>query len=95
MNKLVRTEELFSSVPYYLTDLFSRCEYPWEMLPKIKGYVQALIRQGIPGFREIAPGVMVGEDVKIHHSATIEGPTIIGSGSEVRPGAYLRGCNIF
>ncbi len=92
LHKEVKTNELFDCRNSYLYVLFASCEYPWEMLPKIKGYVQALIRQGIPGFREIAPGVMVGEGVKIHHSATIEGPTIIGPGSEVRPGAYLRGC---
>ena len=34
---------------------------------------------------------MVGQNVKIYPTATIEGPTVIGSFSEVRPGAFIRG----
>ena len=35
--------------------------------------------------------VLVGENVKIYPTATIEAPAIIGSGTEVRPGAFIRG----
>ncbi|MBQ9767194.1 MAG: UDP-N-acetylglucosamine pyrophosphorylase [Lachnospiraceae bacterium] len=61
------------------------------MLPKIKGYIVALIEKGIPGYTLLSDGVLVGENVKIYPTATIEGPTIIGSGTEVRPGAFIRG----
>ena len=91
MNKLVKTKELYASQPEYLTELFDSCEYPWEMLPKLKGYIQALIEKGIPGYTLYAEGVLIGENVKIYPTATIEGPTIIGSGTEVRPGAFIRG----
>ena len=86
LNKLVKTKDLYASQPEYLTELFESCEYPWEMLPKLKGYIQALIEKGIPGYTLYADGVLVGENVKIYPTATIEGPTIIGSGTEVRPG---------
>ena len=33
----------------------------------------------------------MGERVKIYPTATIEGPTIIGSDCEIRPGAFIRG----
>lgn len=91
MNKLVKTKELYASWPEYLAELFEGSEYPWEMLPKLKGYIQALIEKGIPGYTLYAEGVLVGENVKIYPTATIEGPTIIGSGTEVRPGAFIRG----
>ncbi len=91
LNKLVKTKDLYASQPEYLTELFDSCEYPWEMLPKLKGYIQALIEKGIPGYTLYAEGVLVGENVKIYPTATIEGPTIIGSGTEVRPGAFIRG----
>ena len=91
MNKLVKTKELYASQPEYLVSLFEECEYPWEILPKIKGYVTALIEKGIPGYTLIADGVLVGENVKIYPTATIEAPAIIGSGTEVRPGAFIRG----
>ena len=91
MNKSVKTKELFASWPEYLAPLFADVEYPWEILPKIKDYVNALIETGIPGYTLIADGVLVGENVKIYSTATIEAPAIIGSGSEVRPGAFIRG----
>ena len=91
MNKLVKTKELYASTPDYLAPLFDECEYPWEMLPKIKQYILDLIEKGIPGYTLIAENVLVGENVKIYPTATIEGPTIIGSGCEVRPGAFIRG----
>ena len=91
MNKLVRTKDLYSSVPEYLSPLFDLCEYPWEIIPKIKDYILNLINRGIPGYTLISEGVLVGENVKIYPTATIEGPTIIGAGCEVRPGAFIRG----
>ena len=91
MNKLVKTKDLYASQPEYLVDLFESSEYPWEMLPKIKGYIQALIEKGIPGYTKLSDDVLIGENVKIYPTATIEGPTIIGSNTEVRPGAYIRG----
>jgi len=91
LNKLVKTDELFSNVPEYLRELFEEAEYPWQMLPKIKEYIKKLIREGIEGYRLIAEDVLVGEGVKIYPTATIEGPAIIGAHSEVRPGAFIRG----
>lgn len=91
MNKLVKTKELYASQPDYLVDLFKENEYPWEMLPKIKGYILALIKKGIPGYTLLTDGVLIGENVKIYPTATIEAPAIIGSGTEVRPGAFIRG----
>ena len=94
MNKLVKTKDLYSLVPEYLIPLFDSCEYPWQMLPKIKSYILDLIDKGMPRYTLISENVLVGENVKIYPTATIEGPTIIGSGCEVRPGAFIRGCVI-
>lgn len=91
MNKLVKTKDLYASQPEYLVALFEESEYPWEMLPKLKGYIQDLIDKGIPGYTKLSDNVLIGENVKIYPTATIEGPTIIGSNTEVRPGAYIRG----
>lgn len=91
MNKLVKTCDLYECNVPYLKDLFDSSEYPWQMLPKIKELALALIEKGIDGFTEIKPGVLVGQDVKIAETATIEAPAIIGHGTEIRPGAYIRG----
>ena len=91
MDKKVRTKELFDCQIPYLVSLFESSEYPWEMLPKIKDLAKKLIDDGIDGYTLLCDGVLVGENVKIYPTATIEGPTVIGSGTEIRPGAFIRG----
>lgn len=88
----IKTNELFekSGIDYIDTLVFSK-EYPWEILPEIKQYVQKLIEKGIKGFTLMDKGVLVGKNVTIAKTATIIGPTILGNNVEVRPGAYIRG----
>ena len=91
MDKLVKTKDLYDCKVDYLKDLFDSSEYPWEMLPKIKDVIAELLETGIDGFTELKPGVLVGRDVKIADTVTIDAPAIIGHGTEIRPGAYIRG----
>ena len=53
MNKYVKTKDLFNCETPYLKSLFENCEYPWEMLPKIKQYILDLIKNGIDGYTEL------------------------------------------
>ena len=57
MIKQVKISELFESVTPYLQDLFNKCTYPWEILPKIGAYMKELVVKGMDGFQEIEPGV--------------------------------------
>ena len=91
MNKLVKTKDLYDCNVPYLKELFNSCEFPWEMLSKIKELCKDLVENGIEGFTEIKPGVLVGENVTIAETATIIAPAIIGHNTEIRPGAYIRG----
>lgn len=91
MNKLVENEHLFECRTQYLKQLFDDYQYPWEILPHIKEYINDLIKKGLEDFEEISEGVFVGENVKIYPTATIEGPAIIGAGTQIRPGAFIRG----
>ncbi len=91
LHKPVKTKELFVCNVSYLDTLFEESEYAWEILHKIKDTIKELIAEGIPGFQEISEGILVGQGVKIADTATIEAPAILGAGTEVRPGAYLRG----
>ena len=43
MSKKVKTKDLFDCRTEYLVPLFSACEYPWEIVPKIKEYIKNLI----------------------------------------------------
>ena len=91
MIKQVKIAELFDAITPYLHDLFDGCTYPWEVLPKIGSYIKLLMEKDMDGFCEIAPGVWVGENVQIAATATIIAPAVIGAGTEIRPGAFLRG----
>lgn len=91
MNKSVKNIDLYDCQVPYLKELFDSCTYPWEMLPKIKDWIAQLLATGLPDFTELKPGVWVGKNVKIADFVTIEAPAIIGHGTEIRPGAYLRG----
>lgn len=91
MNKSAKTKDLFCCKVSYLNTLFDSTEYPWEMLPLIKEHIKAIINQNLQGFTQIAEDVWVGEDVVFSPTATIKGPAIIGKGTEIRPGAYIRG----
>ncbi len=91
MKNKIKTADLYECNVPYLKDFFAESEYPWDMLPKIKVLIAELLEKGIPEFTELKPGVLVGRDVKIAATATIEAPAIIGHGTELRPGAYIRG----
>lgn len=91
LKKLVEIKDLFDCKNQNLAELFKNHTYPWEILPEIKSYIECLIKKGIPGYHEIKEGILVGENVKIYPTATIEAPAIIGSGTEIRPGAFIRG----
>ena len=87
----IRTESLFGDVPPYLKEIFEESGYPWEIIGKIPETAKKLVEKGIPGFTEIRPGILVGKNVKIYETATIEPPAVIGENSLVRPGAFIRG----
>lgn len=87
----LKTSSLFECKTPYLNDLFEKSTYPWDMLPKIKEYIVNLIEKGIDGYSLIDHMILVGKDVKIHPSAVIMPPAIIGEGTEIRPGAFIRG----
>ena len=92
VNKLnIKTKELFSTDNPLLKDVFEKSTYPWEILPQIKVIVKNALETGLEGFHLLEEGILVGDNVKIAKTATIEAPAIIGSNTELRPGAYLRG----
>lgn len=88
---MIETKALYDCDVPYLKELFSSCEYPWELLPKIKDHVKKLISEGIEGFSELKSGVLIGKNVVISQYVTIEAPAVIGHNCILRPGAYLRG----
>lgn len=90
MNK-IKINDLFDLTTPYLKNLFDNYTYPWEILPKIKNYIQYLFENVPDGFKLLRQGVLVGENVIIDEKATILPPVIIGPNTEIRPHAYIRG----
>lgn len=90
-DKKIRTSELFDCTVSYLKPLFDGCRYPWEIPPKLGGYIEKLVSDGIDGFETLSEGVLVGKNVKIYENVTVEPPAVIGNGCVLRPGAFLRG----
>ena len=70
-------------------------ECPWEILADlsdlIRAWGQTLSRDD---YTEITPGVFLARDVRVSPTATIVGPCIVGAGSEIRSGAFLRGSTL-
>ena len=91
MSELIKTAELYLTVPEHLTRLFRESEYPWQILPKIKPFVLDFIKKGNLGYSEIRDGVLVGDGTRISDFAVIEPPCIIGKNCEIRAGAFIRG----
>ena len=89
--KAVLTKDLFECDIPYLKEEFEKTTYPWELLPRIKEIVKKVLAEGLPGYHLLKEGVLVGENVSVSETATIIPPAIIGSNTEIRPGAYLRG----
>ncbi len=91
VNKKILTKELFDCDIPFLKEVFDNATYPWEILPQIKEVVAKALKEGLPGYHLLENGILVGENVSVAKTATILPPAIIGSGTEIRPGAYLRG----
>ena len=72
--------------------LLSAHTYPWEVLPKIKSYIEGLI-DSLPQSRyvRVTHNVMIAKSAKVAESVTLCGPTVIGEGCELRSGAFIRG----
>ena len=73
-------------------DLFEGVTYPWEILPKISGFIVKLGETlSLEEYDKIGENVWIAKDAKVFDSAYINGPVIIDHGAEVRHCAFIRG----
>jgi NDP-sugar pyrophosphorylase family protein len=74
--------------------LFDGCEYAWDALKKLKGYIDARVRKSAHNHDRsrvfIGENVIIGEGTVIEDGAMIKGPAIIGRNCEIRHNAYIR-----
>ena len=95
----MRSDSFFRLAPSFpVPGFFAPERPPWEWLPMIRKAVASLETSPFPPYpkEKIPPGCFVGEKVFLHPSVklapncTLEGPAVVGAGTEFRPGAYLR-----
>lgn len=87
-----RTAELYDLSHTTARPLLEKTEYPWEALSGIGEFILELGKTLSPEeYEKRGKDVWIHKTAKIYPNNYIAGPCIIGPGTEVRPGAFLRG----
>lgn len=72
--------------------IFNGCEYPWEVLPKIKDFIIELGQTlSLEEYNKIGENIWIAKSATVAPTAYINGPTIIGKNAEIRHCAFIRG----
>ncbi|WP_448903255.1 UDP-N-acetylglucosamine pyrophosphorylase [Eubacterium sp.] len=89
---MYRIKDLYDLNETIAAKLFDEVEYPWEVLANIGDFIIELGKT-LPEdkFDHPQEDVWIAKDVTIAKTATLNGPLIIDEGTEVRPGAFIRG----
>ena len=87
-----KIDELLTLSHTLAAPLFEGKRYPWEILPELKDFIRKLGATLSPEeYDEVSPEVWVHKTAKVAPTALIQGPTVIGAGTEVRHCAFIRG----
>ena len=74
--------------------IFDGCQFAWDALKKIEGYLAANLNPALhnrcEGRAFIGEKVFIGQDTVVEDGVMIKGPAIIGQGCQIRHNAYLR-----
>ena len=92
MGYALKNTELFEKGHSLAEKQIFECEYPWQVLPRIKEIILE-IGKTLPADRYDNPseGVWIANSAKVSPSASISGPCIIGEDTEIRQCAFIRG----
>lgn len=93
--RMFKTSDLFDLAQTDHAALFDDCEYAWEVLGKIKAYLQSLLKKpklsnSCQGVAFIGDQVTIGEGTVVEDGVMIKGPAVIGKNCQIRHGAYFR-----
>ena len=91
---MFRPADLFDLAQTGHAAVFTGCEFAWDALKRISGYVAANVRPGLKnrcdGVAFIGQQVSIGEGTTVEDGAMIKGPAIIGRNCQIRHNAYIR-----
>ena len=91
----IRILDLFDLRETIAADVFTGCDYPWQVLPKIKSFIAELGAKLSPAeYDHPAEDVWIARTADVFSSAHIQGPCIIGQYAEIRHCAFIRGSAI-
>ena len=89
---MIKTCDLYDLSHTAAAPLLEKTEYPWEALGGIGEFILALGQTLSPAeYDHPAEDVWIAKNAEIYPNTYINGPCIIGHGTEVRPGAFIRG----
>ena len=87
-----KIDELLTLSHTLAAPLFEGKRYPWEILSELKEFIRKLgATLSHEEYDEVSPEVWVHKTAKVAPTALIQGPTVIGTGTEVRHCAFIRG----
>ncbi|HUA65974.1 MAG TPA: UDP-N-acetylglucosamine diphosphorylase [Alphaproteobacteria bacterium] len=92
---MFKPADLFDLAQTTHAAIFDGCEYAWEALKKIEGYIaanlKAELRNKCKGVAYIDDNVFIDEGTEVEDGVMIIGPAIIGRNCKIRHNAYFRG----
>ena len=92
---ICRIENLFTLSETIAAPVFDGCEYPWEVLPRIKDFILELGKTLDPErYEKRGEDIWIAKSAKVADTAFIAGPAIIGEEAEIRHCAFIRGSAI-
>lgn len=91
---MFRPDDLFDLSQTDHSSVFDQCEYAWEALKRIGGYLEENLRPALlnkcDGRAFIGENVFIGEGTVVEDGVMIKGPAIIGRNCQIRHNAYIR-----
>ena len=90
--EVLKNRELFTMEETLASALLEQYEYPWEALPHIGEFIREL-GASLPEeeYEKRGEDIWIARDAKVAPTAQINGPAVIGHGTEVRHCAFIRG----
>lgn len=90
--KELTIKELYTLEETIAKDIFEGVTYPWEVLPKIGGFILELgATLSEEEYEKRGEDIWVAKSAKVAPTASINGPAIIGKDAEIRHCAFIRG----
>lgn len=84
-------KDLFDFEGTMAEKLLLECKNPWDALKELKAYLLALLPELGTDYIQRGEGIIVHKTAIVADSAYINGPCVIGPGSEIRHCAFIRG----